>query len=328
MDITFFRSSSFGQWEFCPQSYFFNYILGREGKLYKATIKGTIVHKVLEIIAKIKQADQLNNKAIEDNIVGIIIVHCHEVVVEIIQKVYDFYIKKYNYHAWDSVDLKDCIQWVQTVLDDQQFSPLNRDIIQPELSFDFEIQQPWAVYDGDKFLRLKGTIDLVTQISPKVYEVIDWKTGQRKNWNTGEKKDQNYFLSKEDFQLRLYHYAVHKTYPFLDQVIMTIFYIRDGGPFPVGFSKDDFNRTEEMIEERFNEIKNTSLPVLNKSWKCHRLCNFGKNSFENPLFNSRYKRNMTQCEQVEFELRSKGIGQTIENYRTKGFCISEYGGLD
>ncbi len=323
MDITFFRSSSFGQWDFCPQSYFFNYILGREGKLYKATVKGTIVHKVLEIIAKIKQADQLDNKTIKDDIIGTKVIHRYE-VGEIIGEIYNFYIKKYNYHEWGSVDLKDCIKWVQTVLDDKQFSPLNRNIIQPELSFNFEIQQPWAVYDNDKFLRLKGTIDLVTQISPKVYEVIDWKTGQRKNWNTGEKKDQNYFLSKEDFQLRLYHYAIHKTYPFLDQVIMTIYYNRDGGPFTVNFSKEDFQRTEDIIEERFNEIKNTDIPILNKSWKCHRLCNFGKNSFKNPLFNSRYKREMTQCEQVEFELKSNGINQTIEEYRTKGFRVSEY----
>ena len=37
-----------------------------------------------------------------------------------------------------------------------------------------------------KFL-IKGTIDLVTKIDDNVIEVVDWKTGQRKNWATGSK---------------------------------------------------------------------------------------------------------------------------------------------
>ena len=74
-----------------------------------------------------------------------------------------------------------------------------------------------------------------------VIEVIDWKTGRRLNWATGEEKTYEKLL--EDPQLLLYNYAISKLFPEYEQAIMTIYYIRDGGPFSMCFDKPDRERS-------------------------------------------------------------------------------------
>ena len=56
MIITYFRSSSLNRWKYCPQSYFFEYVLGYKGPPNPKAVKGTIVHKAWEILAKKKLA--------------------------------------------------------------------------------------------------------------------------------------------------------------------------------------------------------------------------------------------------------------------------------
>ena len=109
--------------------------------------------------------------------------------------------------------------------------------------------------DGTKAtgqLAIKGTIDLVTQIDDGVIEVIDWKTGQRKNWATGEEKTYEKLL--EDPQLLLYNYAISRLYPDYEQAIMSIFFIRDGGPFSMCFDKSDLKKRYNQIQTNFKRL--------------------------------------------------------------------------
>ncbi len=78
------------------------------------------------------------------------------------------------------------------------FNPLKREIIWPEKYFDFTIDKPWAHYDyvmadGRKIegqLGLKGTVDLVCSLDgTRVIELVDWKTGRRKDWATDKTKE-------------------------------------------------------------------------------------------------------------------------------------------
>ena len=98
----------------------------------------------------------------------------------------------------------------------------------------------YTLPNGEEFtgrLAIKGTIDLVTEVDDGVIEVVDWKTGQRKDWATGEQKD--YEKLSKDPQLLLYYYAISKLFPQYEQAIMSIFYIRDGGPFSLCFDESD-----------------------------------------------------------------------------------------
>src|SRR5690606_33275759 len=103
-------------------------------------------------------------------------------------------------------------------------------------------------------------------------------TGQRKDWSTGRKKDLKYF-QEDDFQLQFYYYALAHLYPDKN-VLLTIFWIRDGGPFTVTFSKDHLPKIEARIRQRFEEIKKCKKPELispnHKDFKCYKLCHYCK----------------------------------------------------
>ena len=51
--VTYFRSSSYNTHSMCEQQYFLEYVLGYRGPSGQKADKGTIVHKVLEILAVI-----------------------------------------------------------------------------------------------------------------------------------------------------------------------------------------------------------------------------------------------------------------------------------
>jgi hypothetical protein len=311
-----------------------------------AADKGTIVHKALEILAAIKKGQQDGIKSFTDDIVGQVKISDSPNVDKLVEKVFGFYTGAITHHNWSEADLKFCKKMANRAisLNDGMFNPLNRDIIEPELKFDFEIDKPWAkykykTYNGDVVegnLALKGTIDLVTKLDDTI-EIIDWKTGaySHKDWATGKEKTHDTLHS--DPQLRMYHYAVNHVFPECENIIFTIFFIATTGPFSVCFSKDDLPETERMLQEKFETIKKVQKPKLINSenkWKCNKVCYFGKNTFEGtdikPIQEFRNGQVtpkgqlMTMCEQVKFEIERKGMDRTTSEYSKKGHSISYY----
>ena len=157
-------------------------------------------------------------------------------------------------------------------------------------------------------------------------------TGKRLDWATGEEKT----LAKlqNDPQLRIYHYAVNALYPDMDHIIFTINFINDGGAFSVCYDKSDLPQTELMIKKKFETIKNTQVPELNKTWKCTKLCHFGKSTFENshmlPILEYRDNQitkvdnNMTKCEQVKHDIDLLGIDNVVDKYTVPGYSVGSY----
>ena len=316
------------------------YLLGIVGPSNKAADKGTIVHKVLELIAKIQQAKLNKQKTIIFPECGKISIYKYD-INDLIEKVYIYYSTQITHYEWKPTDFKDCKNWTWKALqyNKGQFDPRKIKIVKPELSFDFIVEEPWAMYDytvDDKkiqgFLGLKGTIDFIKEISPTCYECVDYKTGAtRKNWATDEIKDET--TLRHDPQLRMYHYAIHKIFPQLEQVIMTIFYINAGGPFSICLDKNDLAETEEILKQRFIQIKDCRIPPLNKSWKCSKLCFCGKNNYavleKKPLVEFRkgrynFGQTMTICQQLEFEIQKRGLEKVVQEYTTKDFDVASY----
>ena len=167
-------------------------------------------------------------------------------------------------------------------------------------------------------LAIKGTIDLVTKIDDSIIEVVDWKTGQRKNWATGEVKTYEKLL--DDAQLLLYNYAISKLYPDYDQAIMSIFFTRDGGPFSMCFDNRDQDRFLEMLRKRFEEIKENVKPrpisYSRRDFRCQKLCHFYKNDWPGT--------NTTMCEHVEQRLHTIGHKETVKECTNEGFNIGYY----
>lgn len=340
MIITYLRSSSYGTHSFCPMQYFIEYNLGHKSPSNKKADKGTICHKVLEILAYVKLNQQNDQQFFTDDIAGQIDIHNYD-LDNIFDIVYTYYTERFNHHVWASADHKDCINWIKKALhyNDGMFDPRNRVIVQPEQHFDIVIDKPWSKYkyhtnngviEGN--LAIKGTIDLITQVNDSTLEIIDWKTGKRLDWATGQEKT----LEKlhKDAQLMIYFYAVQKLYPHIDHFIVSINFINDGGAFSVCFDKSDLYNVEMMIKNKFEIIKNTKRPPLHKSWKCGKLCHFGKTTFENtnnlPIIEYRdnqvtpFGRFMTKCEQIHHDIALKGMNTVIDEYTIPGYSVGQY----
>lgn len=144
-------------------------------------------------------------------------------------------------------------------------------------------------------------------------------SGRRLDWATNEEKDYTYLC--DDPQLRIYHYALSKTFPHIKHWILTIYFINDGGPFTMSYGEEDIVKTEEMIKKRFEHIKQNTRPSLIKdksqSWKCSKVCHFGKNYHpKNP--------SKTICQFINENVRINGIDHTIKNYSKDGHQFGNY----
>lgn len=350
--IVYFRSSSFNAHRTCPMSFYCEYVLGLRGLGNKKADKGTITHKILEITALCKKASQDGIKVIDDEDIGEVMTDNYDpdYLSSIGKRVYEYYIKLFDYHegknAWTNKDFKDCLSWAWKALKykDGMFDPRNRNVVDAEPHFDFEIEKDWAKYDYPEYnlsgnLALKGTIDLVTDVGDGVYEVIDWKTGLRKDWATGKEYNQHNLFNNP--QLRLYHYAVKKLYPDVHTFLMSIYFINTGGPFTVHYQDSDLPQTEEIIRKRFEDIKNTENPNIlprirpQDSWKCIRLCHAGKTTFEGtniepikehrPGQRTKYGEYMTKCEQIRYMIKLKGIDWVTQHYMHPDHSHGRYG---
>lgn len=336
MIVTYIRSSSYNNYDYCQMQYFITYVLGHYADSGKKAELGTIVHKTLEVLAALKKATQelkprQKYLEIEDDAIGKYridksLLLLDETVNDILEKSFASYTSQ-SKHEWAKSDKAECAKLVWNTLkfNGGQFDPRNRDIIDPEPHFDIPIEEDWAKFtyeiDGKTVngqLAIKGTIDLVTKVSDDTIEVVDWKTGRRLDWATGEEKDA-VKLSK-DAQLLLYNYAISKLYPQYKQAIMTIYFIKDGGPFSLCFDKSDQEKFLKMLKNRFEQIRvnNTPKPIdpSRSNWKCSKLCHFCRNNWPGS------DKNM--CIYIEEYLKKNGMEKTIQDCTRKGFNIGYY----
>lgn len=373
MIVTYLRSSSYTNWDFCQMQYYITYVLGHNSPSGQKAEQGTVVHKVMEVLANIKKqiqdqeedgipADERENFVDDENI-GVVhynpdslleatflsndevdkinkgrrnksiykspckIEHGHfrlgvSLVESIFEKAYTHYVDK-SIHKWQPAHKRDCLNWTWMCLDYKAglFDPRKRNIHTAEKQFDIEIDKPWAKFDyiapnGDNLVgnfAIKGTIDLITQPYPNVLEVIDWKTGQRIAWGKAGTPVKTFEVLQKDPQLMLYFYALSHLYPDAEHILFTIFFVRDGGPFTVYFDKDDLPKIENMLRDRFVEIKNSTRPIPvdanRRDFKCTRLCHFYKTKFC-----ASDEHNM--CRTVENEIKEHGI-DFVNIHRTK-----------
>lgn len=321
MLITSLSPSAYQKHDSCEMSYFIEYVLKWRGKANIQADKGTIVHKILEILAKIKLAQQNKINNIEDDIYGKLNINNFD-IGQICEKIYNYYSQTLQ-QDWSNKDFEDCKNWAWKVLDFNNglFNPLNLNIISPEQHFELEINESWAFYEykleneivkGQ--LKLRGIIDLVTEPSPNTYEIIDWKTGKRLNWATGEEKTHEKL--QKDIQLMIYFYAIHQLYPQIKQALISIFFINDGGPFTLYYSKEYIPEILANIRKKFEHIKEVQLPQLTKSWRCNRFCFNGKTTFEGtniePIYNN--GKCISKCEQIALDIKRKGMDRVVKEY--------------
>ncbi len=326
---------------------------GKKAKL------GSSVHKVLECLALLKQQKQnlinkiesfskekfptLNKQEIVDDCLDRNILNIKDksigefscptnklnnkpIVDHLIKLSFDYFSlqEKDGFTKKDFIDVE---KWVYTVLhySDGVFDPRKRDIVAAEPHFDYEIPYDWAAYDykmGDKELKgqlsIKGTIDLITKINDETIEIIDWKTGSRKNWATNEEK--TYEKLCRDPQLMLYYYAARKMYPWAKNIILTIYWIRDGGPFTICFDNSVIKEMEDILKERFEYVKSVKVPKMvsptQSDFRCTKICGYYKNKWPGT--------NINQCRFIHDKIVKHGIDYVQLNFMKEGHQLSHY----
>jgi hypothetical protein len=101
---------------------------------------------------------------------------------------------------------------------------------------------------------------------------------------------------------------------------MTIYYIRDGGPFSMCFDKTDQEKFLGMLEKRVKQIQRNDFPQPisrnRKSFKCTKLCDFYKKNWPGT--------NISICEHVEEHLKAFGHDETVEKCTKDGFNVGYY----
>lgn len=341
MIITYFRSSSYTKWDFCPQQYFIIYNLGLPEPTNKKAEMGTITHKVLECLGSAKKCIQDGVTSFEDDALGLIDFGTEKTIFKdsFVNHLHDLSWKYYtgkSENRYKTLDYYDVRKWAFTALRYKGgiFDPRKRKIVAPELSFDFEIDEPWADYEYELHngeilkgkLRLKGTIDLVTEELPGVYESTDWKTGRDIDWATGQQKD--YKKLTTDAQLRFYHYALTNAFPDIKQFVPTIYFINTGGPYTMPFGPEDIETTKRNIKCRFEKIKKNKRPSLIKygshGWKCEKLCHFGKTEHPSGAIDRRTGECHTICSYLAEKIREQGMDTVLKEDKIESFEFDTY----
>ena len=341
MIVTYIRSSSYNNYDFCQMQYFLTYVLGYRSDSNKKADLGTMAHKVMEILAGLKKFQQDNPKrkylVIEDDKCGKIRITKDELYTdEFVERMCELAVTDYakgSIHNFTKGDRKVVRDTVFTFLNhsDSLFDPRQRNIYHPEAQFDIPIEEDWAKFEyeieGKKVsgqLAIKGTIDLTTLIGDDTIEVIDWKSGRRMDWITGEVKD--YKKLEQDPQLLLYFYAISKLYKDFPNRIMSIFFYKDKDgkvdpmPFSICLGPEDEKRFLKMLRKQFEGIRDNVSPKPLKEdrshWKCTKLCHFYKNNWEGT--------DTPICVHVGNKLKADGMKKTVKDCTKKGFSIGYY----
>lgn len=341
MLVTYVRSSSYNNYDYCQMQYFITYVLGWPSLSGKKADMGTMAHKVMEILSALKKFKQDNPRkkylVIEDDKCGKIRIEKERLHTdEFVDEMTELAIKKYkesSRHKFYRAERKAVRDTVQTFLTHSNglFDPRLRNIYYPEAQFDIPIEEDWAKFEyeinGEMVqgqLAIKGTIDLTTLVDDDTIEVIDWKTGRRIDWATGEIKD--YKKLEDDAQLLLYFYAISKIYPQYKNKIMSIFFYKDEEgevdprPFSICLGPEDEQRFLDKLKKRFLEIQQNTNPKpvdpTRRDFKCKYLCHFYKNRWEGSDDN--------MCIFIERKLKKEGMEKTIKDCTKKGFNVGFY----
>jgi len=339
----YIRSSSYGSYSLCPHKTYLSYTLGLEENSGKSAAMGNVYHKVMEHIAKAKlmyqQTGLTGGWDVGDEYIGEFIVKDlfnNEFLAPLTKKSFEYYKGITPYLKWMPADLVNILEWVNRSLVENggMNDPRKKNIVAVEQFFDFEIQKDWAKYDYDidgkkisGYLRMKGTMDLVSQIDEDHYEVLDYKSGKhRSDFATGEEK--TFEKLQTDPQLLIYYYACRTLFPDIKYFDFSIYFVNAGGLFTLCFNDESLEKAEEVIRDRFIEMKNDKKPRLlspskkereKGNYKCYNCCHFQK--FKQP------GTDLSICEFYQSEIKEKGLEQvTKENCNWESFGVYGDGG--
>ena len=179
----YIRSSSANQYDFCEMRYTFEYLFGFKSESGKKAVQGTVFHKVQELRAQASKAIRAKKKVFEDDNFGLVKVSDATNLMGSLDRCWDYYVNKNKELEFKPLDKDQIAKWlIDTHENWPQYDPLNLNVIATEQYFDIPIKKDWAKYSGtikgkeySGHLHIKGTMDIVVELSEGVYELVDYK---------------------------------------------------------------------------------------------------------------------------------------------------------
>lgn len=267
MRINRASASAVSTYAFCPFQYYMDYVLRMDQLSGKAAVQGNIVHQVFEWIGALVRRGKyippewLLERAWE----------------EWSQNNPHLGLRR-NTRMGESADFRFCREAVEKVLAHPIYNPYRLKVLAAEKRFEIDIPgDEWKLTDPDgtiRQFRITGYIDLIHEVDQDTVEIVDWKTGKRQDWRTMQEKD--FFDLLQDVQPRLYHFAASQLYPQYKNLLVTFYWINDGGPMTLPFTPDDTLPTIGTIWRFFDTVRRDGTMRRNRSWKCSRFCFRGR----------------------------------------------------
>lgn len=274
------------------------YVLGMESQAGKAALQGNIVHRALEWMIKLKKRGKTNvdpmwllDRSWDEHLKEFPHVEIRKVTTRK---------DKITGEFKEAADFKKCRIALEEILQNKYYNPYNLNCIDSERWFALEMPgDEWKCTEEDgeeRQFATRGYIDLVHEIDQDTIEIVDWKTGARKNFHTQEDIDEE-VLTRE-IQPRLYHLAAYFLYPQYKNIITTFYYTNAGGPVTIAFSEDDLALTISTLYRFFTTVKGDTLMRRNRAWTC-KMCQFERNGM---------------CSRVWSDLHTMGSEYVQERY--------------
>ncbi|TXT66098.1 MAG: hypothetical protein BAJALOKI3v1_50098 [Promethearchaeota archaeon] len=262
MEVSNLSSSCIKTYDWCEWKWFLQYELKFQDEFGPSASLGGSVHDALEYISKCKidgkpvpNPDKVLNEklSVHDNIT-------FKKFKSKLKKVTKGYNDLFNSDYRPDSEKVLCVE--------QYFKiPLEESIFSLDKTKDGSI----------RYLTISGFIDRIDKIDDDTIEIIDYKTGSKKQFFCNKNFERDSLNIKMDIQPRLYHMAARYTFPQYSNVIVTFIYIADGGPVLSVFCDEDIEETKQIIKKYLNKIRDNDDPQRDLSWKCSKMCTFGKN---------------------------------------------------
>lgn len=283
MRIVKCSASAISLYKHCPFAYFLHYILGMESSAGKAALQGSIVHKALEWMTKLRKRGKINvdpmwllDRAWDEGTKASPEIEIRRVTTRI---------DKETGELKEAADFKKCRIAIETILKNPYYNPYTLKVIDSERWFALEIPgDEWKCLDADgkeHQFAVRGYIDLVHEIDKDTIEIVDWKTGARKGFYTQKPIDEEVLI--QEVQPRLYHLAAYFLYPKYKNIWITFYYTNDGGPITIAMSQEDLANTIASLHRFFSIVKQDTLMRRNRWWTC-RMCPFERNGMCNRIW--------------------------------------------
>lgn len=247
-----------------------------ESRAGKAALQGSIVHRVVEIMAKLRKRNKtdIDPMLLLDKAWDKLTTKSPEIAIRRTTTRID----KETGGFKEAADFKKCRVALETISADTHYNPYNLKILDVEQWFALAMPgEEWQCLDKDGQLHqftVRGFIDLVHEIDEETIEIVDWKTGIRKNLYTQEPIDE--VVLTREVQSRLYHLVAYFLYPKYKNILITFYYTSSGGPVTIALSQDDVAMTIASLHRFFTTISKDTLIRRNRWWTC-KMCSFSKN---------------------------------------------------